>query len=162
MFKNMHIVIAMIVAPILALISYFATDHVVSEKPHAALAGQSYQLIAKSNCRYASGVCTLVNGDVKITLRTQTLNANQISVTLDSSIPLHGARIALAKKGQDGTPLEMSSADVEPSRWLALLETPATEGSALMLVVAAGNSTYFAETGLAFMNYETAFPRDDW
>ena len=42
MLTNKHVVIALIVAPILAVIAYFATDAAVGEKPHKAQAGKSY------------------------------------------------------------------------------------------------------------------------
>ena len=63
---SLAIVIALLVAPVLALIAYFAVDAVVAEKPEKALAGSSYPLVAKSNCRYASGRCSLENGDVQL------------------------------------------------------------------------------------------------
>ena len=43
--KNKHMVIAMLMAPVLALISYYAVNALVSETPHAAEAGQSYLLV---------------------------------------------------------------------------------------------------------------------
>jgi len=65
---NKHLIIAMIVAPILAVIAYYGVDRVVSETPHKAVKGQSYPLAAKSNCRYKSGECTLKNGDISLTI----------------------------------------------------------------------------------------------
>ena len=53
--KNKHLLTASLVAPILALMSYFAIDALVGETPHAAEEGQSYQLVEKQNCRYNSG-----------------------------------------------------------------------------------------------------------
>jgi NADH:ubiquinone oxidoreductase subunit 3 (subunit A) len=61
MFKNWHVIIAMIVAPILAVLAWFAVDYFVAERPHAAKEGAAYSLIAKSNCRYDSGQCDLEN-----------------------------------------------------------------------------------------------------
>lgn len=52
---NKHVVIAMLVAPVLAVIAYFAVDASVSEPPKAAQPGQSYPLAVRSNCRYTSG-----------------------------------------------------------------------------------------------------------
>ena len=54
-FKNRHLVIATLMAPVLALISYYAVNALVSETPHAAKAGQSYQLAEKPNCRRGGG-----------------------------------------------------------------------------------------------------------
>ncbi len=162
MFKNKHIIVAMIVAPILALLSYFATDHVVSEKPHAAIAGQSYKLVAKSNCRYESGLCTLENAELNITLRAEFPSADQVVLLLTSNNPLKGAKIALAKPGENSTPVEMSAIEADTTRWKAQLYSPSIEASSIMLVVAAGESSYYAETGIAFAKYETNFSRDGW
>jgi hypothetical protein len=56
----------MVVAPILAIMSYLATDHMVSEKPHIAKDGNIYKMRVNSNCRWDSGKCTLDNEDIKI------------------------------------------------------------------------------------------------
>jgi len=57
--KNKHLVIAMLVAPVLAVLSYFALDVLVGERPKPAEEGQSYPLVEKPDCRYASGHCGL-------------------------------------------------------------------------------------------------------
>ncbi|MGY0646152.1 MAG: hypothetical protein ACW7DN_16410, partial [Paraglaciecola chathamensis] len=62
MFKNKHIITALIVTPLLAIAGYFATDYIVSERPQQAQQGGQYQLAALPNCRYASGKCGLKNG----------------------------------------------------------------------------------------------------
>ncbi|NOQ87942.1 MAG: hypothetical protein GQ550_03380, partial [Gammaproteobacteria bacterium] len=50
--KNKHLILAMFVAPVLAIIAYSSVDTIVSEQPQAAMQGSSYKLAAKSNCRY--------------------------------------------------------------------------------------------------------------
>lgn len=59
----------MVIAPVLAIIAWFSVDALVGPSPEAALAGKSYPLLAKSNCRYASGVCTLENQDFSLEVR---------------------------------------------------------------------------------------------
>ena len=51
MWKNKHVVVAMLVAPILAILAWFAVDSMVAERAHSAKPGASYKLVAKSNCR---------------------------------------------------------------------------------------------------------------
>jgi len=81
-FKNKHVITAMIVAPILAIVSYYAVDLMVKEQPKAAVEGQAYKLIAKSNCRYSSGACDLVNGDFKSTVTVaQGAGFNTLQIT---------------------------------------------------------------------------------
>ncbi len=67
---NKHVVTALIVAPILAIISYFSVDYYVAEKPVKAKQGKSYKLLVKSNCRWQSGKCDLANGNLKISITT--------------------------------------------------------------------------------------------
>ena len=49
----------MIVAALLAVITWFAVDRLVAERPHIAREGRAYPLIARSDCRYTSGQCSL-------------------------------------------------------------------------------------------------------
>ena len=100
LFNNKHILAAMIVSPILAVITYFAIDYVVKEKPQAAQQGQSYPLVAKSNCRYSSGQCNLENSDFKASLKVESING-QPSLSLDVNYPLEGVMIGIAKQGDD-------------------------------------------------------------
>ena len=69
MFSNKHVLVAMLVAPVLAIMAWFAVDYFVAERPHAAEEGATYTLLAKSNCRYASGKCDLENADFELTIR---------------------------------------------------------------------------------------------
>ncbi len=66
---NKHVVIAMLMAPVLALISYFAVDKLMADPPQAAVSGESYRLIEQSNCRYNSGQCALINGNFELRLK---------------------------------------------------------------------------------------------
>ena len=69
MFKNKHVVIAMLVAPVLSILAWLAVDYFISERPHVAESGATYALIAKSNCRYDSGQCDLENSDFSLSMR---------------------------------------------------------------------------------------------
>jgi hypothetical protein len=52
---NKHILAAVLVAPVLAILSYFGIGYLFGEKPQPALEGQSYRLAEKPNCRWESG-----------------------------------------------------------------------------------------------------------
>ena len=69
MLANKHVMLAMVVAPVLAIIAWFGVDALLGPRPEVALAGKSYPLLAKSNCRYASGACTLENEDFSLEVR---------------------------------------------------------------------------------------------
>ena len=71
MFKNKHVIIAMIVAPILSILAWFAVGQFTGEQPQVAQPGQSYPLVEKSNCRYESGACDLENQDFKVRISLQ-------------------------------------------------------------------------------------------
>ena len=98
---NKHVIVAMIIAPILAIIAYFGVDHAFSEKPHSAVEGQSYPLVAKSNCRYESGKCTMENGDISVSVIPSILDANTIEFVLESELPLQGVKIGFTGKKWD-------------------------------------------------------------
>ncbi len=62
-FKNKHILLASVVAPMLGLLTYYAIGALVGEEPHAAEEGRSYELVALPSCRRGGGLCGLKNGD---------------------------------------------------------------------------------------------------
>ena len=53
--KNKHVIVATAGAPYSACQLFCVSVPFVGEKPNAAEAGQSYQLVEKPNCRYSSG-----------------------------------------------------------------------------------------------------------
>lgn len=75
-FKNKHIVVSLIVAPILAILGYFATNYLTSEKPHNANAGDVYSMRVYSNCRWESNECTIDNKDVRLDIRGHYINSD--------------------------------------------------------------------------------------
>ena len=81
-FKNKHLVVAMLVAPILAILAWYAIDVLVGEKPRPAEEGQSYPLAEKPNCRYGSGACGLKNADFELQLSTRPMGPDRGSRAL--------------------------------------------------------------------------------
>ena len=71
-------------APVLGIISYFAVNALVGEDPQAAEAGQSYKLVEKPNCRYASGLCGLKNVDFELTLSFELAGDDRWLLKLES------------------------------------------------------------------------------
>ncbi|WP_439135159.1 hypothetical protein [Pseudomaricurvus sp.] len=162
-FKNKHFVIAMLVAPVLALISYFAVDAIVSEKPHAAQPGERYSLVEKPNCRYSSGQCGLKNGDFELTLTTEWRDADRVLLMMKSAFPLDGALVALvepetASGGEQ--PLEMTSEGGEGLRWSLELPRPDPEMDRLRVVVSANQALYYGDAAMKFTLYKTTFDED--
>lgn len=167
MFKNKHMTTAMIVAPMLAIISYFATDYLISDLPVAAERGQAYPLLAKSNCRYQSGQCTLRNGDLEVDLRIENLDNGQKVLLARSSHPLKGAKAALTSASQNGVqtetqPQSFQATDGSQEQWQLPLGDGAEESTELQIAMIADSTTFFASTETTFFKYDTVFPRNDW
>ncbi|WP_162063543.1 hypothetical protein [Vibrio taketomensis] len=156
MFKNKHIIIALLVAPILSIIAYFGTDLALSEKPHAAKEGQSYKLLSKSNCRYTSGICDMENGEFKIKFRSENLTNNKLELSLTSAFPLEGIKVALVDDPeQSAKPLDMQSNSKDGKNWSINLPAPASEESWLRVAAQADGVVYYGDTQTAFVKYET-------
>lgn len=166
MFKNKHMTTAMIVAPMLAIISYFATDFLVSDLPVAAEQGQAYSMLAKSNCRYQSGQCTLRNGDLEVDLRVENLENGQRVLLARSSHPLKGAKAAVASVSQDGSqnlaPQSFQAIDDSQELWQLPLNKMTDDSAELQIAMVADSTTFFASTETTFFKYDTVFPRSDW
>ena len=131
MFKNKHVVVAMLVAPVLAIMAWFAVDYFIGERPHAAKDGAAYTLVAKSNCRYDSGQCDLGNSDFSLSLRPVSVTAVSIQLEL--------------------LPSPMSSIANDALRWTAQIDRPSRADAAIRLAVTAQGATWYAEVPVVFM-----------
>ena len=149
----------MLVAPVLAVVAYFATDYVVSERPHAAQPGKSYKLAAKSNCRYQSGLCILQNGSVEIQLRSVRDTPDQVTLTVTSNEPLTGALFSLVRDGNGSEPTRLAS---DNGQWTISLPVREGDNSSLRMAFSIAGSEYFAESSTAFVDYETTFSRKNF
>ena len=154
MFKNKHVVIAMLVAPVLSILAWLAVDYFVSERPHAAKPGEAYLLIAKSNCRYDSGQCDLANGDFEVTLRATRIGDVRMTLELVSKFPLQQSTIGLVESGIERPPLPMDATAASATRWVGEMSRPGSEESSLRLAVLAEGVTYYAEVPVTFLVLE--------
>jgi hypothetical protein len=152
MWKNKHIIVAMLVGPMLAIMAWFAVDWFVAEQPHVAKSGASYSLIAKSNCRYESGQCDLVNNDFKLIIRPAQLYSNQTTLTIDSEFELQNVMIGLVSDAVETT------ADAQPAgegnlsvRWIARIPAAPQATSTLRIAATAQGAVYYAEVPVIFL-----------
>lgn len=151
MFKNKHLLVATLMAPILGLIGYFGVNALVSEKPHAAEAGQSYQLVEKPNCRYSSGLCGLKNGDFELTLSFEFQENGRMLLKLESENPLDGVMAALVESETDEKPpVEMQPVGDDGLNWSLVIPRPDPERHRLRLVASANQSFYFGDAAMKF------------
>lgn len=149
--KNKHLLTAAIVAPILALVSYFAVDFIAGEKPHAAQKGQSYRLVEKPNCRYDSGHCGLKNGDFELDLVVESPAGNRQLLKLKSVHPLDGVLVALLENEKhEKAPREMIPQGEEGLAWSIELEPFDPGRDRLRLAASAEESLYFGDVALKF------------
>ena len=161
-FKNKHVVIAMLVAPVLAIIAYFATDHVVSEKPHQAKQGETYKLAARPNCRYPSGRCTLHNADIEVDVRIERISDSAVKLILQSTHPIQHALASFAAGDKAPLPTTLYRSAAGDDAWNAEFNQADVENSSLRLVLEVSDAVFYAETPVVFIDYETTFPRDNF
>ena len=151
MFKNKHVVIAMLVAPVLAIMAWFAVDYFVGERPHAAKPGSAYTLVAKSNCRYASGQCDLENADFKLTIRPEMVSASSVALTLTASHGLQSAAMGLVEGGATQPPAPMTRTNDAGTEWQGLLPGPGSDDASIRVAVTANDATWYAEVPVVFL-----------
>lgn len=154
--RNKHLMTAALVAPILALISYFAIDAFVGESPHAARPGQSYRLAEKPNCRYESGSCGLKNGDFELLLRPDLTVGESLVLILESEFPLDGVVLALI----DAEAGESSPQDMQPRNdsglvWSLEMPRPDPQNSRLRLAASANEALWYGDAALKFIDTES-------
>jgi hypothetical protein len=155
MWKNKHVVIAMIVAPILAVLAWFAVGSLVGEKARVAEPGAAYPLVARSNCRWESGECELVNNDLKMTILPLELGAQYTRLSLDSEFPLTQATFALLTGGNEvAAKAEHDASPDAVAQMTVTIPAFADPEAMLRVAVTVQESLYFAEVPVVFMRPE--------
>jgi len=164
--KNKHMILAMFVAPVLAIIAYFSVDYMVSEKPRAAQPGSTYKLAAKSSCRYKSGACTLKNGDVEVHIRAQRFDAEDVELVMHSELAIEHAIISYVIGDFASEPVQMpvltNQASAETSDRHIFLQLDNPEKTKLRFALNISGVMYYAETTAIFVDYKTSFSRDNF
>lgn len=158
-FTNKHVVAALLIAPILAVLSYLAIDQLVGETPQAAQEGQAYPLVAKPNCRYTSGRCEFKNGELDIAIAPLHNHDGSITLVLSSNHPLNSAQFALAASGENAAPTQLLPSNTEATEWRTTV-TDKNPEQQLQLVVAAADSLFYGEAPFVFVDYQTSFKED--
>ncbi len=146
MFRNKHLILAFLIAPVLAIIAWFSVDYFVAEKPHSAKPGASYELIAKPNCRRFSRRCDLKNEDVKLSVTVPAYDLSGVDVEIDSNIVIDRAAVGLA----DGSPAALTNIDSDGKRWAGRVAGSVDSASTLRVAVVASESTFYAEIPATF------------
>ena len=150
-FKNKHLVVAMLVAPILAILAWYSIDVLVGEKPKPAEEGQSYPLVEKPNCRYGSGSCGLKNADFELQLSTRLMGSDRLELMLQSEFPLDGVVVSLVANDQDEmAPEAMRPRSKDGTAWSLDIAPPDPERHRLRLAASAKGAIYFGDVATKF------------
>ncbi len=153
-FKNKYVIAIIVIALVLALLTYLLMDSSVKERPQAAIDNQSYPLVAKPNCRYSSGECELHNlsFDAKLTV-----NLEEKRIYLTASAPLKNAMMGFVdQNGTEVAPTQMLPKGDDNKQWFMEMSVEAGENSIVRVVLQANNALYFADTSLQFASYQAA------
>ena len=151
-FTNMHVDIALIVTPVLAVLAWFATGKLAGERPHKAVPGTSYPLVEKSNCRYPSGACDLQNEQFR--LRLAPLGEGSRELVLIASHALDGVVMGVGLPDEETQPVAMRAVDGQGLEWRLVLGSQPRPEQRIRLVAMAGGSSYFADAATAFLQAE--------
>ena len=153
--NNKHLTVAMLMAPILALMAYFGVNFMVGEEPQVAEAGKSYVLVEKPNCRYDSGACGLKNADFELTLGYEWIGADRMLLKLASVYPLEGVLVAMVElEAEEERPVEMLPAGPDGLSWFLEMARPDPENQRLHLVASAAGSLYLGDVATRFTLFE--------
>lgn len=156
----MHVVTAMIVSPILAVLSYLFIDYLLGERPHKAIAGKAYPMLVKSNCRFESGECHLENTSFKVKLKVEQRENNSL-LLLDSSHVLQNVTIGFVDKDiAVSEPSNMLATNQQYDQWSIPLPVSVGSQSIARLALQVNNTFYYAETPMIFSEYKTVFNKD--
>lgn len=150
MFTNKHVIIAMIVAPILSILAWFAVGQFTGEQPQLAKPGQSYPLVEKSNCRYDSGSCDLQNEDFKLVLILQN-GVTGPEFLLSASHALEGVVLSVAAGDADVQPEPMRASDGQGLEWRMVIDRVPGPTERIRLVARASGVSYFADASTSFL-----------
>jgi hypothetical protein len=152
MWTNKHVIIALLVAPILAIIAWFGVDYLVAEQAQPAEQGTMYPLVARSNCRYDSGQCDLANSDLKISIRPIDLQSSRTILSLESEFVMEQVRFALVFGADEVLGNAASTQTPEgDTLWVINIPAHADPDAVLRVAVTVQQSVYFAEVSVVFM-----------
>jgi hypothetical protein len=154
--KNKHLMIATLMAPVLGLVSYFGIGYLFGERPEPSEAGKSYKLVEKPNCRYSSGICGLKNVDFELTISFERLENGRLLLNLVSEHPLDGIKLAMIESADDDKePRDMLPTSGDFLNWTLDIPVPDPEHDRLRLVASSQQTLYFGDVATKFTAVET-------
>ncbi len=155
MWKNKHVIVALLVAPMLAIMGWFAVDYLVAERAQPAQPGAMYPLLAKSNCRYESGQCDLDNEEFEMSLSSRQGGGSDVELVLTSRFALDGARVQVGTS-QDAA--ELAAADDAGLVWTMPLGVLPAKDAPIRIAAVRDQSTFYAEVTAIFLHDRPGAP----
>ena len=146
-------IVALLVAPVLSVLAWFAAGALTGERSASPLAGHSYPLVVHSNCRYASGICTVSNEDLKLNITTA--NDAPHFLVLEASHGLDSVVIAPISSELGDAPRPMSVQGDDGRRWQVHAGLFASGSGKIRLAVTRRGSAFYVETGTEFLRQAT-------
>ena len=146
-----HVVVALLVAPCLALLTWYATGiFITNDKNKLMIAkpGDAFPLMERSGCRYPGGHCKLVNKEVVIRISSE----EKGRFNFISSLPLQGLLVGLASH-TDTPPIRVLSHSSDSQTWIWQPVKWPTTHDAIRLVAMANEVSYFGEASLMFLSH---------
>ena len=145
-FKNKHVLVALIVAPILAILAWYATGYIVDEKEQVIKNGSIYTLVPRPNCRWASGKCTLANNDLEIDI-TGKYTSYTLELAIKSHVPLSEIKISYDKKDKPQSMVYDSKKDI----WYGILDLK-YKAQYINTVFIINNTVFYAQFPTTFLD----------
>jgi hypothetical protein len=150
MLSNKNLVVAILVAPVLSILGWWAMGEFIGEKPRSAQEGQSYPLLEKSSCRYASGLCELENVDFKLVLSYREDNLGPY-ILVNASHSLQGILMAVGPGDSELTPGAMNMIGEQGTQWRMSLDSRPDPQARIRLVARVAGSTWFGDASTHFL-----------
>lgn len=144
--KSRHVIVALLVAPLLAVGAWFAVGYWVAGDamtPLPAEQGSAYPLLERSGCRYAGGRCVLSNGDLDIAV---TLQGTRLYFAPSVEVDVLVAGLILLT---ESVPIKGTWRD-EQQAWEVVLPAVPTASDRLRVIVSRNDSEFYGEASMAF------------
>lgn len=148
--KSRHVIVALLVAPLLAVGAWFAVGYWVAGDamtPAPAAQGSAYPLLERSGCRYAGGRCVLSNGDLDIAV---TLEGERLYFAPSVEVDVLIAGLILLT---ESVPVEAIWRETQQAWEVALPGVPSANDR-LRVIVSRNDSEFYGEASMAFIASE--------
>jgi hypothetical protein len=151
--SNKNLVVAVLAAPVLALLGWWAVGAFTGEKPQSAQEGRTYPLLEKSNCRWASGSCDLENVDFRLVLTYEEDDSGHY-LAVRASHTLKGILVTVGPLENELFPAAMTAIGEQGTQWRMAVGGRPEAQARIRLVARSSGSTWFGDASAKFLQPE--------